>query len=86
MAAALAGVLDQVEILVGPIFLTRTNMARHPGGLHQSTTTMRDSVKTKRTERLSHLAPQNEMTEQKPSIYGRFPTPEKAKPWKLGLA
>jgi hypothetical protein len=26
------------------------------------------------------------MTAQKPSIYGRFPTPEKAKPWKLGQA
>jgi hypothetical protein len=25
------------------------------------------------------------MTAQKPSIYGPFPTPDKAKPWKLGL-
>ena len=25
------------------------------------------------------------MTAQKPSIYGPFPTPDKAKPWKLGM-
>ena len=30
MAAALAGVLHQVEVSYRPIFLTRTNMRRHP--------------------------------------------------------
>ena len=60
MASALAGVLDQIEILVGADLLDpdkhRGAPWRSPPKHHEK----RDSVKTKRAERLSHLAPQNE--------------------------
>src|SRR5436190_23239770 len=85
MASALAGVLDQIEILVGADLLDPDKHRGAPWRSSPKHHEKRDSVKTKRTERLSYLAPQNELTAQKPSIYGRSPTQEKAKPWKLGL-
>jgi hypothetical protein len=85
VASALTGVLDQIEILVGADLLDPDEHRGAPWRFPRKHHEKCDSVKLQRTEHPTHLAPQNRTPAQKPSIYGRFPTPSKVQPSKLGL-